>query len=79
MHFDLDGSRLSDNSESAPLVPYVENDSGGAGPELSFVEIVLFATEYSEDEGEVRDLVDALFDCGDLEVDALQDQHLAFA
>jgi hypothetical protein len=42
---------------------------------LSFVELVLYATEFSEDEGEVGDLVDALFDSVRFELmDLIEDQ-----
>ncbi|MFT5442073.1 MAG: hypothetical protein ACI8W3_001115 [Myxococcota bacterium] len=79
--YELVGQSL--DCDSAPLVPVnsfrPEFQPEQAPAALSFVEIVLFATEYTEDEGEVRDMVDALFDCEDLDVSDLRGEHLAVA
>lgn len=45
----------------------------------SFVELVLMATECSEDEGEVRDLVDSLFQNERLQLRDLRDEQIPTA
>ena len=46
---------------------------------FSFVELVLYATEFSEDETEVGDLVDAMFDSGFFPLDDLPEERIALA
>lgn len=46
---------------------------------FSFVELVLYATEFSEDETEVGDLVDAMFDSGFFPLHDLPEEHIALA
>jgi hypothetical protein len=52
---------------SPELQPIEHSPEHELGETLSFVDLVVFASEYSEDEGEVRDLVDLLFE---------RDQHI---
>lgn len=46
---------------------------------FSFVELVLYATDFSEDETEVGDLVDAMFDSGFFPLHELPEEHIALA
>ena len=45
--------------------------------DLSLVDLVLAATECSEDEGEVRDLVDAMVETGKVRLSALEGSRAA--
>lgn len=49
------------------------------GETFSFVELVLYATEFSEDATEVGDLVDAMVDSGLFCIDDLDQDHLVAA
>ncbi len=46
---------------------------------LSFVELVLAASECSEDEGEIADIVDTLFERKRFELRDLREERLAIA
>jgi hypothetical protein len=71
-----DEQRFPISSNLQPVEHLLEGE--GCEP-LSFVELVLYATEYSEDEGEVRDLVDALFDCDRLSLTDLSEDQIPCA
>ncbi len=71
-----DEQRFPMNRDLRPLEYLLEGE--GCAP-LSFVELVLYASEYSEDEGEVRDLVDALFDCDELRLTDLREDRIPCA
>ncbi len=53
------------------------NRASGSATTSSFVDLILTATEMSEDEGEVRDLVDTLFDRHHSSLADLREEHLA--
>lgn len=66
--------------QSSPELQSFEHPLEGAGCEtLSFVELVLYASEYSEDESEIGDLVDALFDCDQFSVTDLSEDWIPCA
>jgi hypothetical protein len=46
---------------------------------LSFVELVLYASDYSEDQVEIGDLVDALFDCDQISLTKLNEEQIPWA
>ncbi|MFB0976704.1 MAG: hypothetical protein QMC73_03490 [Myxococcota bacterium] len=46
---------------------------------FSFLELVLYATEFSEDEMEVADLVDAMFDSDSFPLHDMRDDQIAIA
>ena len=46
---------------------------------FSFLELVLYATEFSEDEMEVADLVDAMFDSDSFPLHDMRDDRIAIA
>jgi hypothetical protein len=46
---------------------------------FSFLELVLYATEFTEDEMEVADLVDAMFDSDSFPLHDMRDDQIAIA
>lgn len=74
---------IQDNERRFPmslgLQPVEHVLAGESCESFSFVELILYASEYSEDEGEVRDLVDALFDCDQISLTDLSEDQIPYA
>ncbi len=66
-------------TQGPTLQPAESTRAGTASEPISFVELVLFASECSEDEGEVRDLVDALFEADRFPLKDLSEERIALA